>query len=163
LTAIDYFIIFAVIAVLAASGIRLYKNNNKPAPTPPPEEDEYIVSFVAKGMNQSATDFLEKGDIFYLTGGKKEFGVLEDFQVNPAKIQHELDNGTLIKDLRAIDNDEYTKADVTGTFKVKGTRNANNHFYVSSGALYVAPNLEVTIFSREMSLKFIVTDIEKVS
>lgn len=163
LTAIDYFIIFAVIAVLVAAGLRIYEDSRPVDSGTPTADEEYIVSFVSKGMKESTAKLLEKGEIFYLTGGQTEFGVLEDNPtVTPQKIRVELASGELKTDVYAEKNGNNTKVDVTGTFRVKGCRNKDDLMYVA-GSLYVAPNMPVTVFSDKISLSFTVTDIEQVT
>lgn len=163
LTAIDYFIIFAVIATLVAAGLRLYEDNRAVDTGTPLTNEEFIISFESNGMKESAAKLLEKGEIFYFTGGQTEFGVLEDNPtITPAKVRVELENGELKTDVYAEKNGNNTKVDITGEFRVKGCRNADGLLYVE-GSLYVAPNMPVTVFSNDMSLSFTVTGIEKVS
>ncbi|MBP3378077.1 MAG: hypothetical protein J6L96_04955, partial [Clostridia bacterium] len=152
LTAIDYFIILAVAAVLIAAGLRVYANNIKKAPEPiPVVEEEYLISFERKGINESEANLLEVGDTFYFSGGQKEFGVLEEKYQNPAKTSIEMADGTLKKDVLTVENGNLTKADVTGTFKVKGFRNDNKLMYV--GGTYIAPNMSITLYSEDMAFQ----------
>lgn len=163
LTAIDYFIIFAVIATLVAAGLRIYEDNKVEDAGTPLANEEYILSYVSYGMKESAAKLLEKGDVFYFTGGKTEFGVLEDNPtITPAVVYVELENGEYKTDVYAEKNGNNTKVDVTGTIRVKGCRNEDGLFYVE-GSLYVAPNMPVTVFSNDMSFSFTVTGVEKVS
>ena len=163
LTAIDYFIIFAVIATLVAAGLRFYEDNKVEESSITLANEEYIISFESSGMKESAAKLLEKGEMFYMTDGLVEFGVLEDNPtITPSKIRVELENGELKTDVYAEKNGNNTKVDVTGTFRVKGCRNDTGLFYVE-GVLYVAPNMPVTVFSNDMALSFNVTGIEKVS
>ena len=164
LTAIDYFIIFTVVAVLLTAGLRLYKDS---APEDVTEsalnEEYYIITYLSKGMNENSAKLLEKGEMFYMTGGEIEFGVLEDEPtVTPSRINVELENGELKTDVYATPNGNNSKADVTGAFRVKGCRTADDFLYVE-GVLYVAPNMPVTVFSNDMCFSFTVTGIEKVS
>ena len=163
-TAIDYFIVFAVVAILLASGLRLY-SNFKPEDTGMETADtEYIVSFVSKGMRLSTADLLKKGDEFYMSGGETVFGVLED---NPtlslSKTRVELVNGALKTDEYAEDNGDNTKRDVEGQFRVKGCRNSEDGLMYVEGLMYIAPNMPVTVLKGDMTFSFTVTDIKEAS
>ena len=163
LTAIDYFIIFAVIATLVAAGLRIYEDSKADDDSIVLANEEYIITYQSRGMEESAAKLLEKGEMFYMTGGETDFGVLEDNPtITPSRVRVELENGELKTDVYAEKNGNNTKVDVTGTFRVKGCRNEDNLFYVE-GILYVAPNMPVTVYSNEMEFSFTVTGIEKVS
>ncbi|MBR4880941.1 MAG: hypothetical protein IKU19_03345 [Clostridia bacterium] len=165
LTAIDFFIIFAALAVLVAAGLRFYENKTSDLGAGPEDVvlEEYIVSFESKGMKESTANLLEKGELFYLTGGQTEFGVIEEISsITPAKIRVELTNGELKTDVYAEKNGNNTKVDVTGTFRVSGYRDDDNLMLVG-GEFYIAPNLPVTVFSNNISLPFTVTGVEKVN
>ncbi len=163
LTAIDFFIIFAALAVIVAAGLRLYENRkiDDSVGGENIECEEYIVSFVSKGMKESTANLLEKGELFYLTGGQTSFGTIEEISsITPAKIRVELANGELKTDVYAEKNGNNTKVDVTGTFKVNGYRDGDNLMMVE-GEFYIAPNLTMTVFSNDISLSLTVTNIEK--
>lgn len=165
LTAIDYFIIFSVVAILVAAGLRLYENTKVEdvAEESEFENEEYIVSFTCKGIKKSTADLLVKDEMYYLSGGETEFGVIHEISsITPAKTWIELSDGSIKEDVYAEENGNNTKVDVTGTFKVNGYRDGDNLMYVE-GKLYIAPNMAVTVYSHDKALSFTVTDIEKVS
>lgn len=165
LTAIDYFIILAVIAVLVAASLRLYENNRleDAAEESGFTNEPFIVSFSCKGIKESTANLLEKGELYYLAGGETEFGVIDEISsITPAKTRVELDNGELKTDVYAEKNGNNTKVDVTGTFIVQGYRDDDNLMYVE-GNLYIAPNMPVTVYSNDKALSFTVTKIEKVN
>ena len=163
LTVIDYFIILTVVALLLAAGLRLYNDSIPDESETLLANEEYILTYESKGMNESAAELLEKGQKFYMTGGETEFGILEDEPtIKPSRIKVELANGELKNDIYAVANGNNSVADVSGSFRVKGCRTDDDLFYVE-GVLYVAPNMPVTVFSNDMSFSFTVTGIEKVS
>lgn len=163
-TAIDYFIIFAVAAVLVCGGLRLYqKSREDGARGKTSEYEEYVVSFVSRGVRESTAKLLEKGDTFYIDGGKTEFGVLEDNPtVTPAKLSLELDSGEYIDNVYAEKNGNNTLVDAAGAVRVKGYRDKDGLIYLQ-GKEYIAPNLTVTVISGELVLNVEITDIERVS
>lgn len=164
LTALDYFIIFAVVAALVCGGLRLYKNSHADDVRGKTSEyDEYVVSFVSRSIKESTAKLLEKGDTFYIDGGKTEFGVLEDNPtVTPARLSLELDNGEYIGNVYAEKNGNNTLVDAAGAVRVKGYMDNNGLIYLQ-GKEYIAPNLTVTLFGSELSLTVEITDIERVS
>ena len=161
LTAIDVFIIFAVFAIVVAAGLRLYDNYRLSSDTVPEDtmHEEYTVSFECKGMKESTANLLSEGEVFYLTGGKTEFGILEKISMTPATVRFELSDGTLMTDVPTEKNGNNTKTDVTGTFKVSGYRDDYN--ILNIGNSYLATNMPITVFSHNTSLTFVVTGIEK--
>lgn|GEM_PF-1149563 len=165
LTAIDYFIIFAALAILVAAGLRLYENRkiDNSEGNENIELEEYIVSFESRGMKESTANLLEKGEIYYLTGGQTEFGAIEEISsITPAKIRVELASGELKTDVYAEKNGNNTKVDVIGSFRVNGYKDDDN-LILAGGEFYIAPNLPVTVFSNDTSLSFTIKSVEKVS
>ena len=162
LTAIDVFIIFAVFAIVVAAGLRLYDNYSLSNETVPEEAlyEEYTVSFVSKSMKESTANLLSEGEVFYLTGGKDEFGVLEKISTTPATFRLELSDGTLLTDVPADKNGNNTKTDVSGTFKVSGYRDAYGILNIAENQ-YLSTNMLLTVFSHNTSLTLTVTGIEK--
>ena len=164
LSAIDYFIIFAVAASLISAGLRVYETFFAENGSIPTEKvyDEYLVSFRSTGMRSSSAKLLDKGDVFYLYGGETEFGSLEDnVTVMPAEILIELQNGELVKSY-AEENGDNTRVDVNGTFRSKASRTWDNLLFIE-GKQYVAPNYDITLYNNEVSLTIKITGIEKVS
>lgn len=162
LTAIDYFIIFAVIAALLCAGLRLWNDSHSEDAVIERADDEYIISFVSYSMRSSSAKLLSAGDKFYLSNGVDEFGAIEgDVSITPAIVYIELDNGDYVMTY-AEENGDNTKVDVSGEFKVKGCRNLDGLMYVN-GTQYVAPNTGMTVYNNLMSFSFTVTGVEKVS
>ncbi len=163
LTAIDFFIIFAVIAVLVAAGFRIYGNMKDEDVETVVSPEEYIVSFECKGVKESTSKLLAKGDVFYLAEGDSSFGTLEENPtVTPAKIRVELENGELKNDVYAEKNGDDTIVDITGEMRIKGYRN-NDGFTVVEDGVRIAPNLSLTAYRGDLALNFTITGIEKVS
>ncbi len=162
LTAIDIFIILAVVAAIVAAGLRIWADQNTEPTVVERTDDEYIISFVSYGMRSSTAKLLSMGDMFYLSSGVDEFGELQsEVSITPAEVYMELENGEYIKTY-AEENGDNTKVDVSGEFRVKGCRNLDGLMYIN-GTFYIAPNMGVTVFNNFMSLSFTVTGIEKVS
>ena len=119
LTVIDYFIILTVVALLLAAGLRIYNDSIPDDSDTLLANEEYILTYESKGMNESAARLLEKGQMFYMTGGETEFGVLEDEPtIKPSRIKVELSNGELKNDIYAVANGNNSVADVSGSFRV---------------------------------------------
>lgn len=162
LTAIDIFIILAVIAAIIAAGLRIWADQNSEQSVIERTDDEYIISFVSYGMRSSSAKLLAGGDMFYLSNGVDEFGKLQgEVSITPAEVYMELENGEYIKTY-AEENGDNTRVDVSGEFRVKGCRNFDDLMYIN-GTFYVAPNMSTTVYNNKMSLTFTVTGIEKVS
>lgn len=163
ITAMDLFIIFAVIAVIVSAGLRAYDNAKHKTSGAVTSGEEYIVSFECREMKESSAKLLGKDEVFYVNGGEDEFGVLKDNPtITPAKIRVELENGELKTDVYAEKNGDNTKVDVTGEFRVKGYKDSNGLIFAECG-MYIAPNLTVKAFTSDMSVQFNVTGVEKVS
>lgn len=163
ITAMDFFIIFAVAAVVLSAGLRAYDNAKNKKSIAVTAYEEYTVSFECNGIREATAKLLEKNDVFYVNGGKDLFGVLADNPtITPARIRVELYNGEIKTDVYAEKNGDNTKVDVTGELTVKCSKDAGGLIFTESG-MYIAPNLSVQAFAGDMSLQFKITAVKKVS
>lgn len=162
LGALDVIILLALVACVVAAGFAfVFSKATADADVEEKDFEEYVISFESYGMRQSAAQMLNPGETFYYTDAS-DFGVMNDnLTVTPAVVYVEDENGVCVKSY-APENGDYTKVDVSGSFTVKGVRNAKG-FFLLNGTTKLMPNKSVTIRNDTIAFGITITDIQKVS
>jgi hypothetical protein len=123
--------------------------------------DDYIISFkVSNIKDSSAKNYFEKGTNFYLTESNVLLGSLrEGVIVKDAETYYETADGTVVLVTNNAVGDLY-RVDVEASLDAKGRVDANGGFYLG-GNIFIAPNKELVIYSKYLSITVTVTDIKK--
>lgn len=160
LGALDYFIIFAVIAVVVCFAIRYFATDNS-AVSEKAELEEYIVSFSVAGIkDSSAQKFMSPGSKFYISETGAYFGELrEGLTIKDAETYYELDNGEVVVGENNAVGDLY-RVDVEASIIAKGKTDANGCFLLG-GNTYVGVNKTFILNSKYLTITVIVTDVRK--
>ena len=160
LGALDWVIIVVLIACLISIGLRVYSTMRAQTANSVELED-YIISFkVSNIKDSSAKNYFEKGTNFYLSQTGEFFGTLrEGVTVKDAETYYEMPDGTVAIVTNNAVGDLY-RVDVEAMLDVKGRVDENGAFYLD-GNKFIAPNKEIKIESKYLSITVVVTDIRK--
>ena len=157
---LDYFIIFALIAVIACFAVR-FISTERSSVAEKVELEDYIVSFKVSGIkDSSAKNYMEPGSRFYIEETGVYLGELcEGLTINDAQKYYELDNGEIIVAQNNATGDLY-RVDVEGAFLSSGLTDANG-CYLLGGNTYLGVNKVLTIQSKYLKIIIEITDIRK--
>ena len=157
---LDYFIIFALVAVIACLAIRFF-STDRSAFSEKVELDEYIVSFSIYDIkDSSAKNYMTPGSKFYIEETGLYLGELrENLTIKDAEKHYTLDNGEIIIGVNNSSGDLY-RVDVDGSFIVKGQTDSDGRFLLG-GNTYLGVNKEIEICSKYLAVTATITDIKK--
>lgn len=160
LGALDGLIIIVLIVCLVSVGLRVYSTMNSQTGGNV-QLDDYIVSFkVSNIKDSSAKNYFEKGTNFYLSQTGDIFGTLrEGVVVRDAETYYEKSDGTVVLITNNAVGDLY-RVDVEASLEAKGRVDENGAFYLG-GNIFIAPNKEIMICSKYLSITVVITDIQK--
>lgn len=160
LGALDYCIIFALIAVVVCFAVR-YIGTDRSEVSEKVELEDYVVSFRVCGIkDSSAKNYMMPGSKFYIKDTGVYFGELrEGLTIRDAETYYELDNGEIVIGSNNAVGDLY-RVDVDGSFTAQGKTDANGKFLLG-GNTYVGVNKTFIIQSKYLSISIIVTDVRK--
>ncbi len=160
LGALDVFIIILLVACLVSVGIRIFSTMNSDTGSHA-QLDNYIVSFkILNIKDSSAKNYFEKGTKFYLKDSEEFFGTLrEGVTIKDAESYYQMHDGTVVLSTNNANGDLY-RVDVEASLDVQGMTDANGVFLLD-GNKYLAPNKEVLIYSKYLSVNVKIMDIKK--
>lgn len=159
---LDVIIILALCACVVAGGFAfIFERETSETVAKEKDLEEYVISFRVNSMRQSSSQMFDVGDTYYCPDSN-EFGVLnENLTITPAVVYVENDSGECIKTY-APENGDRTRVDVSGSFRVKGTRNSLG-FFLLNGTQELVPNDSIIVRTDNLAVNICITDIEKVS
>jgi len=144
-------IIFGV--ALRMNVLRLFTPKEEPVLT------EYLVSFRVENIRSTSGDLFENGTTFYLDGTGDVFGTVSgSVATTPAEIYMENEEGEYVLVYYSDDGDD-SRVDVSGTFLVKASVSEDKGLYMLNGQHYIAPNVTLKLYSGELTVSILVTDI----
>ncbi len=160
LGALDGLIIVVIIACLVSIGLRIFSTVNA-GTNSSVELDNYIVSFKVMNIkDSSAKNYFEKGTTFYFDESGEVFGTLrEGITIKDAEKFYEKPDGSIVLTTNNAVGDLY-RVDVEASLNVKGTMDENGGFYLD-GNKFIAPNKEIKIYSKYLSITITVTGVNK--
>lgn len=160
LGALDGLIIIVLVICLVSVGLRVYSTMNSETGGNVKLED-YIVSFkVSNIKDSSAKNYFEKGTNFYLSQTGDFFGTLrEGVIIRDAETYYEKSDGSVVLITNNAVGDLY-RVDVEAALEAKGRVDENGAFYLG-GNIFIAPNKEIMICSKYLSITVVITDIQK--
>jgi len=161
LGALDVLIIIVLAVCLISIGLRVFSSMTSQTNANVQLED-YIVSFkVSNIKDSSAKNYFEKGTNFYLSESNVLLGSLrEGVTIKDAETYYETSDGQVVLVTNEAVGDLY-RVDVEASLDAKGRVDENGAFYLG-GNIYLAPNKEITIYSKFLSITVTVTNIQKV-
>lgn len=128
-------------------------------PKEEPQLTEYLVSFRVENIRSTSADLFENGSAFYLDDSGDVFGTISgSVATTPAEIYLENEDGEYVLVYYSDDGDD-SRVDVSGTFLVKASVSEDKGLYMLNGEHYIAPNLTLKLYSGELTVSILVTDI----
>ncbi len=161
LNAVDYFILIAAILCIAGAVLRIAVGNAGGSLSSPITSEDYVVSFKIENIRNTSTEYLTEGEVFYIESTKQYMGkITGNVTVTPALFYIEDANGNYVQTY-APDNGDASRRDVIGTMLVSGYMGESG--FLLGGSTPLAANKELTVRSKNLSIKIIITDIVKAS
>ncbi len=159
--ALDYCIIIALVLCLVGAGVRIVLGQNGGNLSSQVAMEEYVLSFKIVNIRNTSSEYLTKGELFYLKSTQQYFGEIADaVSVTPALFYVENVDGQYVP-AYAPENGDATRIDVSGTMRVSGYM--GSHGFLLGGTTSLAPNKSVQLISKNLSVTIEITDIEKAS
>ena len=157
---LDYFIIFALIAVIVCFAVR-FISTERSSVAEKVELEDYIVSFKVSGIkDSSAKNYMEPGSRFYISDTELYFGeLIEGLTIKDAETYYQLHNGEIVIAQNNATGDLY-RVDVEGAFLTSGLVDQNG-CYLLGGNTYLGVNKTLTIKSKYLKIIIEITDIRK--
>ena len=161
LGALDVFIIAAILVCAVSVGLRMFMTRSSDLDKNV-QLDHYIVSFTVAGIrDSSAKNYLKTGTNFYLEENDAFFGTLrEGVTVGDAEKYYEMPDGSIVLASNNASGDLY-RVDAECSLDVTGKTDADGRFLLG-GNKYIGPGKELMIYSKDLSITVLVTDITKV-
>ena len=158
LGALDFLILFLLIAVIGSAGYRWYSGRNSDTASGV-QMDPYVITFlIADIRDSSAQNYLETGTNFYLADTDQFFGTLREGKtIRDAEKFYEMPDGELVKVSTDLTGDFY-RVDVEASVTAHGRMDADGRFLLD-GSKYIGANREITIYSKYLTVTVIVTGI----
>lgn len=161
LNAIDWFLILAVLLILAGAAFRLAVGSDGSALSGAVGMEDYVVSFKISNIRNSSSEYLQEGDVFYVEETEQVFGtILGNVSITPARFFLEDASGNFVE-AYAPENGDATRVDVTGTMQVSGYMAEGG--FLLGGTTSLAINKTVLLRSSYLSVVITITDIVKAS
>lgn len=158
LGALDIFIILILVVAIISVGLRFY--STKIAPTGNNVQlENYILSFKVMNIkDSSAQNYFEKDTKFFIDETNVYLGTLrEGLSIKDAETYYQMHDGTVVVANNNGTGDMY-RVDVEGSMNVIGTMDDRGCFYLN-GNLYLAPNKEITVYSKYLTVAMKITGI----
>lgn len=161
LNAVDYFLIIAAILCIAGAALRVVIGNAGGSLSSPVVQEDYIVSFKIENIRRTSTEYLTEGEEFYIESTKQYMGkITGSVATSPALFYVEDANGNYVL-TDAPENGDASREDVHGTMLVSGYMSESG--FLLGGSTPIAANKDLTLRSKNLSVKIIITDIAKAS
>lgn len=153
--AIDLVIIILVVGCIAGLALRYQLINVLHSQS---ESNGANVSFYLSNIRSTSENYFNEGDTFYLANEDIEFGtLLSGFRFEPAAQYNMRSDGKYVK-TTAVNG----RSDMYGTLKADG-RFAESGEFLLGGTKYIAAGSELSIFSNNIEVTVIITDIEPIA
>ena len=152
ISAVDVMIV--ILLLLCASGIIVRVIIGENSLFSKESKGDYIVSYVIPGYQDEYSDYFSQGCEFYLEDGELLGSLTGNATFTPAEIHTENSAGEYVSGYASDGT-----VDVKGSVLVKGTM-TDSGFVLSSGT-YIAPNMTLTAFSSDITVRMLITDIAK--
>lgn len=160
LGALDALIIIVLVICIVSIGLRVFSTMRSET-NANVQLDNYIISFkVSNIKDSSAKNYFEAGTNFYLSDSGVLLGSLrEGVIVKDAETYYETEDGKVVLITNNAVGDLY-RVDVEASLEAQGRVDANGAFYLG-GNIFIAPNKEIMIYSKYLSITVVITDIQK--
>lgn len=160
LGALDALIIIVLVICIVSIGLRVFSTIRSET-SANVQLDSYIISFkVSNIKDSSAKNYFETGTNFYLSDSNVLLGSLrEGVIVKDAETYYETEDGKVVLVTNNAVGDLY-RVDVEASLEAQGRVDANGAFYLG-GNIFIAPNKEIMIYSKYLSITVVITDIQK--
>lgn len=158
LGALEWCLIIASVVIILGVAVRMNVLSLF-TPKAEPELTEYLVSFRVENVRSTSGDLFGNGTTFYLDGTGDVFGTVSgNVATTPAEIYLENENGEYVLVYYSDDGDD-SRVDISGTFLVKASVSEDKGLFMLNGEHYIAPNLTFKLYSGELTVSILITDI----
>lgn len=154
---LDIFIIAAVVVCIASVGLRWYFTKDSVL-TNSTQMQPHTVNFVIKDIRASSVKYLYEGAAFYFKDNGDYLGAIVSVEDTPAMKEYITKDGQHVYVPNNTEDERVNRVDISGSFAVSGIRGEDGYFYLN-GNRYLAPNEELEIKSKDLSVTVIVESI----
>lgn len=154
---LDIFIIAAILVCIVSVGLRWYFTKDSVL-TNPTQMQSYTVNFVIKDIRATSVKYLYEGAAFYINDNGDYLGTVVSVDDTPAMTEYITKDGQHVYIPNNTEDERVNRVDVSGSFAVSGIRGEDGYFYLN-GNRYLAPNEELEIKSKELSVTVIIDSI----
>ena len=154
---LDVFIIAAILICAISVGMRWYFTKDSVLMNPT-QLQSYTVNFVIKDIRATSVKYLYEGAAFYIIDNGDYLGTVVTAEDTPAMTEYITSDGQHIYVPNNTEDERVNRVDIAGSFSVNGIRGENGYFYLN-GNRHIAPNEELEIKSKELSITVIVESI----
>lgn len=161
---LDFFIILVLVLCIVGIGLRFIFKLNQPQDETfiTVETEEYYVSYIARNVRNTVTDYLTEDTEFRFASTNDVFGYpVANPGVEPAEKRYTGTDGTQYVVSNISDDDRMARNDIRGKFKVKGKLNADGVLQVDGSSSIIGLNKEYTVRSDFLLFKFVAVDITR--
>lgn len=153
--AIDLVIIILVVGCIAGLALRYQLINVIHSQS---ESNGANVSFYLSNIRSSSENYFNEGDTFFLANEDVKLGeLLSGFRFEPAAQYNMRSDGTYVK-TAAVNG----RSDMFGTLKADG-RFADSGEFLLNGTKYIAAGSELAIYSKNVEVTVIITDVTPIA
>ncbi|MBQ7820687.1 MAG: DUF4330 family protein [Clostridia bacterium] len=152
---IDLMIIILIVGCIAGLALRYQLINVIRADS---DSKSAKVSFYLSNIRSTSEDYFNEGDRFYIAGENEEFGTLESgFVFEPAAEYHMKNDGVYVK-TSSVNG----RSDMYGSVKAKGLFTEDGEFLLN-GTKYIAPGSELSLYSGNIEITVMLTNVEPIA
>ncbi|MBE6574393.1 MAG: DUF4330 family protein [Ruminococcaceae bacterium] len=146
---IDFVVIVIVIGCIAGLIVRY---NIIDRVTSAVKNDKVSVNFIAYKLDPDVADSVKNGQVYYTSSGNISLGEIKNISLRDSKLVY------TDKDGKAQLGRDNAKRELKGSFSVEGAVTENG--FMLDGVEYLAPGKELIIYSEEVQLSVIITEIK---
>ena len=154
---LDVFIIAAILVCGISVGLRWYFTKDSVL-TNPTQLQPYTVNFVIKDIRATSVKYLYEGAAFYIIDNGDYLGAVVSVEDTPAMKEYLTSDGQVIYVPNNTEDERVNRVDISGSLAVSGIRGSDGYFYLN-GNRYLAPNEELEIKSKELSVTVVIESI----